>query len=397
MKLLPTYNTLFLRFAWVILIGYFPMKVLGVPAYPNPVHITQPDGSVLTIRIHGDEFRNFRTTVDSFLIKKNDRGFYTIAEKDSLNRWVVGQRVAKNPDRRTLSDHQFLRRITKIDSHEAVVEQQQVRQRMVSAQRVTATTTFPKVGSPRTLVILVNFTDQSFVVPNPLDAFTRLLNQENYSDFGGTGSARDYFRSASYGLFNPQFDVVGPFTLPNNMAFYGANDASGNDERPAHMIVDACRAADLAGVDFRQYDLNSDGIIDNVFVFYAGFNEAEGAHANTVWPHRWAVQPGFNFSGTLSSVRFDGLTLFDYACTSELKGISGANKCGVGIFIHEFSHVIGLPDYYHTVSDKPTLGSWSVMDQGAFLNGSRTPPHLFGIRPVFYGLAYSRTANFAGR
>ena len=99
---------------------------------------------------------------------------------------------------------------------------------------------------------MVNFSDVSFVVPNAQDAFSRLLNQENYSDNGGTGSAKDYFRAASYGQFSPQFDVVGPYTLPNTMAYYGANDASDNDVKPAYMVVDACSIANN-DVDFTQY------------------------------------------------------------------------------------------------------------------------------------------------
>ena len=113
------------------------------------------------------------------------------------------------------------------------------------------------------------------MTPGPQDAFDRLLNQENYSENGGTGSARDYFRVSSYGQFNPQFDVVGPFTLPQDMSYYGGNDAYGDDKRPAYMVVDACQAAKASGVDFSIYDTNGDGYVDNVFIYYAGYNEAE--------------------------------------------------------------------------------------------------------------------------
>ena len=68
-----------------------------------------------------------------------------------------------------------------------------------------------------------------------------------YSANGGTGSAKDYFMSSTYGKFAPDFVVVGPVTLPQNMAFYGGNDTSGSDKNPAQMIVDACKAADTAG------------------------------------------------------------------------------------------------------------------------------------------------------
>ena len=202
---------------------------------------------------------------------------------------------------------------------------------------------FPKVGSPRSLVILVNFADKSFVVPDPKAAFSRLLNTEGYNENGGTGSARDYFRASSNGQFNPNFDVVGPYTLPNTMAYYGGNDSDDYDLRPADMVIHACSLANEF-VNFADYDIDNDGYVDNVFIYYAGFNEAEGANENTVWPHRWVVYSG-NYTG---SKVFDGKTVYDYACTSELKGSSGSTMCGIGTFTHEFGHVIGLPDHYHT-------------------------------------------------
>jgi immune inhibitor A len=81
------------------------------------------------------------------------------------------------------------------------------------------------------------------------------------------------------------------------------------------MIIDACKAAEAAGVDFKIYDTDNDGILDNVFVFYAGYNEAEGGADETVWPHRWSLS---NSSSTVS-----GKIIFDYACTSELRGRTG--------------------------------------------------------------------------
>ncbi len=103
------------------------------------------------------------------------------------------------------------------------------------------------------------------------------------------------------------------------------------------MVVDACSLAEAAGIDFKQYDTDGNGTIDNVFIYYAGHNEAEGADENTIWPHRSTVQ---NASAIVSGVR-----IYDYACTSELRGRSGVSMCGIGTFCHEFGHVLGLPDY----------------------------------------------------
>ena len=53
-----------------------------------------------------------------------------------------------------------------------------------------------------------------------------------YSKNGATGSANDYFRASTFEKFDPEFVVYGPYDLPENMSYYGGNDASGNDMNP---------------------------------------------------------------------------------------------------------------------------------------------------------------------
>ncbi|GAB1416463.1 hypothetical protein MASR2M117_18690 [Paludibacter sp.] len=357
----------------VISLFIITLKSTSVPAYPHPISVIQPDGTILTIRLHGDENKSIRTTIDGIVIKKNVNGFYTYAQRNNKNQIVSGEKIARNPDKRDLSEQNYLKKSIKIDDIKQYITNRPLKVKS-SVTKAENSNGFPTTGTPRSLVILVNFKDKSFVTPNSEVAFNNLLNQENYSENGGTGSAKDYFKAASYGQFSPQFDIVGPYTLANNLAYYGANNTDGEDVKPTQMIVDACKAADNAGLDFKIYDADNDGYVDNVFVYYAGYNEAEGGHEDTVWPHRWAIQPGNGYTGTEASRTFDGKKVFDYACTSELKGSSGSKMCGIGTFTHEFGHVIGLPDYYHTAEDKSTLDDWSIMDAGAYLNDGRTPP-----------------------
>lgn len=348
------------------LIGF--QQVNAVRAYPYPVNITQPDGSTLTIRLYGDEFRSFRTTEDGYLIKQSAAGYYNIALIDNTGEIVATNIKAKDVQKRSQQDIKLLESIAKPDVN-ALLQKAKTSYRKAPAQTLTTEIqkVYPCSGTPKSLIILVNFQDLAFVVSNPQVSFTNLLNQEGYSTNGGTGSARDYFRSASYGQFNPQFDVVGPLLLPQNYAYYGANDSQGNDLRPQQMVIDACKAADNAGVDFTQYDTDNDGYVDNIFIYYAGYNEAENGPENTIWPHRW------NLPNT--TTKCDNKIIFDYACSSELRGSTGTNMCGIGTFVHEFGHVLDLPDYYHTDDpDKSTLDYWSVMDMGPYLNLGRTPP-----------------------
>ncbi len=252
--------------------------------------------------------------------------------------------------------------------------------RREAARRAALLTTFPTLGTVRSVVILVNFTDKKFSSATPQDDFSRMLNDIGYSENGAVGSAKDYYHACSNGQFRPQFDVYGPYELDHDMAYYGTN-VNGVDGNPAQMIVDACAKANN-DVNFSHYDLDNDDFIDNVFVYYAGYSEAEGAPSAAIWPHRWTVMPveiyGSKNGNTQSSKQqctFDGKLVLGYACTSELKGKTGNNMCGVGVFCHEFGHVLGLVDLYHTTSSKkPTLGNWDIMDGGSYSDSQRTPP-----------------------
>jgi M6 family metalloprotease-like protein len=360
--------------AVLVLLLAMPIKMQAIKAYPFPVEMKQPDGKMITVKLNGDEFHRFYTTEDGYLLRKNARGYFVYSAI------TTEEVIARNVSARTAREITLLESIRETNTN--VIQRQKAdmvanpRSKVMNAIQAG----FPLAGAPKTLVILVNFSDKTFVVPDTKNAFTNLLNQPGYSANGATGSAKDYFMASSYGQFAPQFDVVGPFDLPKTMAAYGAN-VGDSDVDPAGMVVDACAKADAEGVDFTQYDTDNDGVVDNVFVYYAGFNEAEGADLNTIWPHRWVVYTSqesaseYTYDGTVAQVTFDGKRIFDYACTSELKGLSGSTMCGIGTFCHEFGHVLGLPDYYHTNDDgKSTLNKWSIMDEEGYLNEGRTPP-----------------------
>lgn len=227
-------------------------------------------------------------------------------------------------------------------------------------------TVFPTKGEHNYLVILVETPDVKFSIPNPKQAFGDMLNKEGYSDYGGTGSARDYFIEQSRSAFKPGFDVFGPvcvnmemsnFTVGRGLTKLGA----------ARLFAMACDQLDTT-VDFSKYDTDNNGIIDNVFFYYAGYNSADGPD-EAIWPHAGKVE--------YKEWTFDGKKFTDYACTSELKGASGCDMARIGNFCHEFAHVLGLPDFYDTemVSN---AGPWdfSLMHNGCYNNDGNTPPSL---------------------
>lgn len=361
--------------------------VKAVPAYPGLLTKAQSDGSVVSYYLYGDENFGFSSSEDGYLIALNDAGIFEYAElNDQYEIVPVGIKVS-NLDQRTVRENRYLKNALKISDLSFQLGQLEKIARENAQQRVRVgqgapVKRYPLKGEPTSLVILVNFQDVAFTSATPQVDFTALLNQEGYSANDATGSARDFFRASSNNIFNPRFVVVGPYTLPKEMAYYGKDYGEGslrNENFASQMIIDACKAADVE-VDFSEYDTDDDGYVDNVFVYYAGYNQAEGADENTVWPHRSEIYTKQNF---------DGVLLRDYACTSELKGSgkNGAIMCGIGTFCHEFGHVLGLPDLYVTDygHNNPTLGSWDAMDNGPYNNGGKTPPSYSSYERFFLG------------
>jgi M6 family metalloprotease-like protein len=359
----------------LISILFITIQLQAVPAYRGSVLFKQPDGSTITIKLHGDEFYNYRTTTDGYLVDEDAEGYMAYAKVDEKGVLSSLNIRANEASKRTAKELQLLSTIQPVGDLSSI--SQIAKQQKVASAGKTVIQKFPLSGSPKSLVILVNFSDKNFVTTDPKAAFTNLLNEEGYSTNGGTGSAKDYFRDNSGGKFNPEFNVVGPYTLPGTMATYGANSGS-SDKNARQMVIDACTLAAADGLDFSQYDTDNDGFVDNVFIYYAGYNEAEGGPANTIWPHRWVLAS--------YSTKFNGKIVYDYACTSELKGTSGSNMCGIGTFVHEFGHVLGLPDFYATNSaSHHTLYSWDVMDYGPYNNSGRTPPNYSSYERFFTG------------
>jgi M6 family metalloprotease-like protein len=360
-----------------ILIG-LGMATYAIPARPTPITVTQPDGTEFVMYLNGDEHFHYSTSEDGLLIVKNTTGYYNYGLMNKKGEISASEFIYHKPENRLKNEKIFIESILKnIDfrniAQNISIEKSNARMQKINADKVPSSVS--SVGE-KGIAILVNFSDKAFVTTNTNQKFYNLLNKNGYSDNNAIGSARDYFIACSDSIFQPTFDVYGPYTLPNNMNYYGSNNSLGEDMHPEQMIKDACVQANNNGVDFSQYDTNGDGYVDNVFVFYAGYSEASGGDANTIWPHRYYV------SG--SNTSFDGVKIRDYACGSELKGNSGNEMDGIGTFSHEFSHVLGLPDMYNTATGNSTLYYWDIMDGGCY-NG----PGYEGDVPCFYS-AYEK-------
>lgn len=341
--------------------------VRAVPAYRGLVTMKQPDGSTIVVRIVGDEFGHYYLGDDDAILLAGADGALCYAAVDADGKLSATDRIAHGSALRSESERLFVASQNRTDILQAFERQRKEAVcRAGNAMRQIApgkiTPTFPTTGEVEGLVILAEYQDVKFSTPDIGDVYAQLANQENYSGSYASGSVRDYFVDQSSGLFKPHFTVVGPVTLPHDRAYYGI------DEKNAQMIIDACEEAKLQGVDFSKFDADNDGNVDFVFVVYAGYGEAQGGPSESVWPS--AVDLTYESWKT-----YDGLYLGKSACSCELHGNQGTLLDGIGTFVHEFSHILGLADIYDTNRAGSGFGmsDWDVMDHGCYNDDSKTP------------------------
>ena len=228
-------------------------------------------------------------------------------------------------------------------------------------------------GSPRILTILAAFQDVGFTVKDPVKAFDQYLNGNKQEDLGNmnhmnVASVRQYFNTCSYGNFTPQFDVVGPLTLPQNMAYYGGKNNTGSDDRFSDFCRDALELAKDIVSDWSTYDNDKDDRIELVCVIFAGYGQNQGGADSTIWAK--ASYQNIKVNDTQRISRFN--------CCPELFHPQYPDYInGTGVFIHEFSHCMGLPDLYATTStayvNNQGMETFSIMDYGLYNRNGFAP------------------------
>ena len=320
------------------------ISVLAVPAKRGLAGtVTLSDGTIVNARLVGDEHGHFWLADNGKAYQQiADNDYFTEVDADAVKQHAQARRAAVNA-----------RRAQHLQSRRALGEMGSY------------------FGEKRGLIILVNYSDVKFKTNNDSALYVRIANEEGFHEGNFVGSMYDYFYAQSEGQFLLTFDIVGPVTMPEKQSYYGANDFQGNDKHPEEMIHEAIMQVKDQVEDWKQYDWDDDGYVDQVYVVYAGQGEADGGAATTIWPHAWNLE----YSGVGSVAVGDGLKVSSYACGSELSG--GGQIGGIGTMCHEFSHCLGYPDFYDIdYSGGQGMDEWDLMDAGSY-NGN-------GFRPAGY-------------
>ena len=352
-----------------------------------PVQVRQADGSVITVILRGDEHINWYTTLDGVLLVQGVDNNYYIGKVEKNGNLIATKQLAHEALTRSQAERNL---IAKQDKEKFFAYVNKIAEESENAYNNSPLTRgpiidtgyggvpyFPHTGSPKALVILAEFQDVPFTIQDTKRIFTNyLMNEDHFTEtrYGQNQNykgVRGYFKDCSYGQFTPVFDVIGPVKLPKPQAVYG----EGIHDRMDLLLPDVCEAVDDS-VNFADYDANNDGMVDLVYVIYAGHSANYGGNKDTnIWPK----------SGTITiSNKFDGKSIRRYGVSNELNGSDQTSKNnkkinGIGLFCHEFSHTLGLPDIYaidKKAKDQDDQGMefWDLMDGGPSVSNGMIPP-----------------------
>jgi M6 family metalloprotease-like protein len=232
-------------------------------------------------------------------------------------------------------------------------------------------TTLPP-GGPTTRLDLTYFDNM---------LFGTVYDPTEYAAYLGHPTDRtlyNYFKEVSYGAV----DVV-TINMPSSLGWYSTGRPYDFYCRPdgihdygfgfypqnaQGLVVDAVNAVDGV-VDFSEYAVN--GAVPNLFVVFAGTGAEWSSDPSIIWSHSWDLSSYTGFDGIMR----DGVKINNYAMMPEvggdLTGYLGYGVIGpfpptVGVYAHEYGHVLGLPDQYDYGYESNGTGMYSLMASGSW-------------------------------
>ena len=357
------------RFLLVALVA--ASECFGIPARSNLHSVRQPDGTVVRLRVRGDETGHWHEDADGFVVVRDRRTRdWMYAQVDSaggLTQTVhrvgrvrpesLGLRRGVRPGGRR--ERKEITRKACLRAPQSAAASSSGTQTSAYPGASRAEAARPTCRTLKNLVVLMEFSDLKFRYS--ADDFDALYNQEGYTAERQRGSVKDYFKEVSYGRLNLESIVIGPFVASHNYAYYG--EASGDPLRVCDLAAEALAAVKSAGFDFSQCDADGDGEIDGFDVIHAGWGaeaQADAAYSDYIWAQSWNLR---------TPVAYDGVRIETYHTEGELRGEESESPDGitaVGTICHEIGHDLGLPDLYDTDGSSSGAGHFCLMASGSW-------------------------------
>jgi immune inhibitor A len=226
-----------------------------------------------------------------------------------------------------------------------------------AAIRQAAADRAPLRGSVRVIVVLVDFSDaqmtQSTAHFNDLFFSSGVLPH---------GSVKEYYRDVTNNLIDLTGEVVGPFRMPQTLAWYangnfGIGKPTGTT-RARDMALHAFQAANPS-VNFGPYDNDGNGYVDAFIVVHAKSGGEQSGNSGHIWSHKWVLP---------SEQTADATKVYAYLTIPE--------DAKIGVCAHELGHLLfGFPDLYDTDYTSEGIGNWCLMAGGSWNGAGDIPAH----------------------
>ncbi len=323
--------------------------VFAVPVWGEDYTLSQPDGTVVQVRVWGDEYyRRMETPEGYTVVREPVSGVLCYAEVSADGARLESTGIAVKPGaalpkrlqaHAQLSPEAVAAVVAPLRAQAAALEKQLPKSPLASESGSKST-------SVQGLCLLIDFSDDPSTVP--VSSFNNFLNQPGYTGNGNNGSVRDYFYEVSDGA------LIYTNTIPS--AYYRAAHARTYYEdsnvafgvRASELILEALQWLDTQGHNFAQYDSDGDTYIDAINVYYAGVRRPDWSVG--LWPHASGV---FGFSA-------DGVSSGRYQMTD-----IGAYPV-LGTICHENGHMVcQFPDLYDYGFESNGVGFYCLMGYGS--------------------------------
>jgi len=369
--------------------------VNAMPASPHPYSVTQPDGTIVTMRIRGDEFFHWEEDAAGYTVMRDANGVVVYATLDAQSNLApsvlkvgIDDPVAAGLKPGVLPPLE----VRNQRRAQALATEENQGGAAVAAQP-------PAVGTVKNVVVMMRFSNHlARTLPSNANIDT-IFNNPGPHTLAPTGSVRDLYLENSYGQMTLDSSVFGWVNLPQSEQTYAGGN-SGLTTQFWQAIRDALTLAD-ASINFSQFDEDGDGYVDAIAFIHSGYGaewggtDADGTnYTSRIWSHRWSISPDW--------VSNEGVRVRDYHVSPGLWGTSGSAPGRIGVIAHETGHFIGLPDLYDTDGGGEGIGSYCMMaNSWGFTGDQYNPPHfsawckeqLGWVTPVVLNAAGTYTAR----
>lgn len=207
--------------------------------------------------------------------------------------------------------------------------------------------------------------------PGSMYSYYREVSYGQFSVYGVIeGWVRSYYPKTAYALHYYGIEwIFDPYTQETSIGVYMA-------------ARDAVYRAEQAGFDLNVLDPDGDKVAHGLFVVHAGPGAEQTGDTTDIWSHKADARElceliRDNYDPTCPYIISRGCTLGVYSMEPEMN--EDGSLVTVGVFCHEFCHVLGAPDLYNTSEGSSVVGKFELMDAGSWNRLSGEQP---GTRPA---------------